>query len=90
MYTVEIYRADKRTKTGERLIFKDDYHTNTLKDLMSTFHSNLNQGERFEIHATMVDKIDMFTGEVFEERYDCPSPISKGSWGTDPWSKYEN
>lgn len=54
MFTVEIYKVDKRTKTGERLIAKNDYDTDNLSMLEHTVKHSIkpSQGERYEIHAT--------------------------------------
>lgn len=36
MLTVEIYKTDKRTKAGERQVFKKDYDTDNLSMLEHT------------------------------------------------------
>ena len=50
MYTVEIYRADKRTKAGERLVLKKDYNTDNRLTLEKVVRDHLARNERYEIH----------------------------------------
>ena len=85
MFTVEIYKRDKRVKSGERLIAKNDYDTENLSMLEHTvLHSiRASKGERYEIHATLVTKKNMMSGKEFQERYDTPyycSPSSETYW----------
>jgi hypothetical protein len=85
MYTVEIYKKDKRTKSGERLVLKKDYDTDNLSVLEHTVkHTWLtSQGFRFEIHETMVTRTNMMGGAEYKERYDTPrycSPSSEAYW----------
>jgi hypothetical protein len=85
MYTVEIYKADKRTKKGERLYHKADYETTDLSTLEHTVKHTwrASQGFRYEIHVTMVEKTNMMGGGKFWERYDTPyycSPASESYW----------
>ncbi len=84
MYTVEIYRADKRTKAGERLVLKKDYDTLNRSMLEKSVKDHLARNERFEIHQTMVTRRSaMAPFNEFEERYDTPyycSPSSETYW----------
>jgi hypothetical protein len=86
MYTVEIYKKDKRVKkTGERLVSKTDYATDNLSMLEHTVkHTYLpSQGYRYEIHETMVERENMMGGGKYWERYDTPrycSPSSEAYW----------
>jgi hypothetical protein len=85
MYTVEIYKTDKRTKAGERLVSKKDYATDNRSMLEHTVkHSTrASKGERYEIHETMVTSKNMMSGKEFQERYDTPyycSPSSESYW----------
>ena len=70
MYTVEIYKTDKRTKQGERLVSKTDYETDNKSMLEHTVKHTWrpSQGFRYEIHETMVTRTNMMGGE----RYDTP------------------
>jgi hypothetical protein len=85
MYTVEIYKTDRRTKSGERLVLKKDYDTDNLSVLEHTVRHTwrVSQGFRYEIHETMVEKTNMMGGGKFMERYDTPyycSPSSESYW----------
>jgi hypothetical protein len=85
MYTVEVYKRDKRTKTGERLVQKQDYDTDNLSMLAHTVKHTwrASQGYRTEIHETYVTRKNMMSGTEFKERYDTPyycSPSSESYW----------
>ena len=85
MYTVEIYKADKRSKKGERLVSKTDYNTDNRSMLEHTVKHTYraSQGYRYEIHETFVTRKNMISGKEFQERYDTPyycSPSSETYW----------
>ena len=85
MYTVEIYKADRRKKTGERLVSKTDYDTDNLSMLEHTVKHTYraSQGYRYEIHETYVTRRNLMGGGEFKERYDTPhycSPASESYW----------
>ena len=83
MYTVEIYRADRRQKTGERLVLKKDYDTTNRSTLEKSVRDHLGKNERYEIHETFVTRKNMMSGQEFQERYDTPyycSPSSETYW----------
>jgi hypothetical protein len=85
MYTVEIYKKDKRTKSGERLVLKKDYDTDNLSVLEHTVKHTwrASQGFRYEIHETWVTRKNLMGGAEFRERYDTPyycSPSSETYW----------
>lgn len=84
MHTVEVYKADRRTKKGERLILKKDHDYN-LKFLEHTYRTTYlaSDGYRVEFHETFVTRKNALTGKVFVERYDVPyycSPRSETYW----------
>ena len=81
MYTVEVYKTDKRTKSGERTVLKQDYDTDNLSMLEHTVKTTwLNsQGYRYEIHKTYVTRRHLLTGNEFQERYDTPHYCSASS-----------
>lgn len=83
MYTVEIYRADKRTKAGEKLVYKED-RTETDRDAVEKIAANsCKPNERYEIHETYVTRKSLMNGAEFQERYDTPyycSPSSETYW----------
>lgn len=85
MYTVEIYKTDRRTKQGERLKLKQDYDTDNLSQLEHLVKHTwrASQGFRYEIHQTYVQRTSAMDGREFEERYDTPracSPASEQFW----------
>ena len=85
MYTVEIYKKDKRCKSGEKLVSKNDYATDNLSMLEHTVKNTYRQlhGFRYEIHETYVTKHNLMGGGEFKERYDTPyycSPASESYW----------
>lgn len=85
MYTVEIYKKDKRVKVGERLVSKKDYDTDNLSMLEHTVKHTYraSQGFRYEIHETYVTRKNMMGGAEYQERYDTPrycSPSSEAYW----------
>jgi len=85
MYTVEIYKTDRRTKKGERLVSKKDYNVEDPSMLEHTLKHTYfaSQGFRFEIHKTYVTRKNLIGGQEFQERYDTPyycSPSSETYW----------
>ena len=85
MYTVEVYKADKRTKVGERLVHKSDYDTTDKNMLEHTVKHTwrAGQGYRYEIHETYVTRTNLMGGAEYQERYDTPrycSPSSEAYW----------
>jgi hypothetical protein len=84
-YTVIVYKADKRKKTGEREVLYKDYETDNLSMLEHTVKHTwrTSAGFRYEIHVTMVEKTNMMGGGKFMERFDTPyycSPASESYW----------
>jgi hypothetical protein len=85
MYTVEVFKADRRVKSGERRVLKQDYDTDNLSMLEhSVKHTwRVSQGFRYEIHETMVERVNIMGGAKYMERYDTPyycSPSSETYW----------
>jgi hypothetical protein len=85
MYTVEIYKADKRKKSGERQVLKQDYDTDNRSMLEHTVKNTWlkRDGYRYEIHETYVTRKNLMGGAEFKERYDTPyycSPSSETYW----------
>jgi len=82
-YTLEIYKADKRTKEGRRLIAKEDFASVT-KDYIDTVVAKKRKlGFIVEVFATFVITRNLMTGKEFQERYDTPyfcSPRSESYW----------
>jgi len=85
MYTVELYKADRRVKSGERLVKKVDHSTCDRLAIYSVYADQYpaGKGYRYEIHETMVTRSSAMTGKEYEERYDTPrscSPSSELYW----------
>lgn len=81
MYTVEIYKTDARTKSGERLVSKTDYDVTETSMLEHTVRHTYraSQGYRYEIHETLVTRTNLLSGQEFQERYDTPYYCSPSS-----------
>jgi hypothetical protein len=85
MYTVEIFKTDKRTKIGERFVKKVDHSTadrSVVQEIYSAKYSS-DSGYRFEIYKTYVTRKNMMSGEEYQERYDTSyfcSPSSESYW----------
>lgn len=85
MFTVEIFKVDKRTKAGERQVLKQDYDTDNKSMLEHTVKNTwlARDGYRYEIHETFVTRRNLLSGKEFVERYDTPyycSPSSESYW----------
>jgi len=84
MYTAEVYKRDRRVKTGERLVLKEDFDTSlrALRGNLSRVYPE-SKGFRVEIWETYVTRTNAHTGQEFRERYDTPrscSPASELYW----------
>lgn len=86
MYTLEVYKPDARTKKGERLVFKTDYDTSNISMLKHTVAQTWPSSKfRCVIHATYVTRVNLMSGQEFQERYDTPwgcSPASESYWSS--------
>ena len=85
MLTVEVYKRDRRSKRGERLVRKADHSTEDRASLEHLYRTTYfpSEGFRFEIHETYVTRRNAITGQSYEERYDTPlsaSPSSETYW----------
>ena len=85
MLTVEVYKQDRRVRTGERLVRKTDHTTSDRGALEHVYSTTwlARDGYRFEIHETFVLRKSAMDGTVFTERYDTPyhcSPSSEAFW----------
>lgn len=84
-YTLEIFKTDRRTKAGERLIAKRDFpemRRVTIEDIAKKLSDT---GLRVVIYETYVTKTNLLSGKEFKERYDTPyycSPSSETYWST--------
>ena len=82
-YTVEIYKADRRIKAGQRLVEKSDFEPVTRDYIDTVVSDKIAQGFIVELHETFVTKTNLMGGKEFTERYDTPyfcSPASESYW----------
>jgi hypothetical protein len=88
LFTLEIYKTDRRTKEGQRLVGKYEYDRpdraamdREIEALYPTYKKR--DGYLFNIVETMVTRKNMMSGQEFQERYDTPyycSPSSESYW----------
>jgi hypothetical protein len=82
-YTLEIYKADKRTKKGVRLVEKRDFAPVTKDYINSVVNQWIELGFIVNVFETYVTKTNLMGGKEFKERYDTPyfcSPASESYW----------
>ena len=82
-YTIEVYKADRRTKSGERLELKKDLGDIDETLAQAVVRANEEAGFRVELHETYVTRTSAVGGQEFLERYDTPyycSPSSETYW----------
>jgi hypothetical protein len=82
-YTVEIYKADRRIKAGERLVEKLDFEPVTKDYIGTVADAYTKLGFIVEVFETFVTKTNLMGGREFTERYDTPyfcSPASESYW----------
>ena len=81
-YTLEIYKADKRTKEGRRLVEVQEF-TATDAGIKTLADAIRESGFIVEVFATFVTTRNLMTGKEFQERYDTPyfcSARSESYW----------
>jgi hypothetical protein len=87
-FTIEIYKTDRRTKEGNRLVGKYDYDRKdkeTMESEISALYPTYkkSKGYHFNVVETYVTSVNHLSGEEFVERYDTPSccsPSSESYW----------
>jgi hypothetical protein len=82
-YTLELYKADKRTKEGKRLVAKQDFAPVTKDYINAVVEGKRRLGFIVEVFETFVTKQNLMGGREFQERYDTPyycSPASESYW----------
>ena len=89
LFTLEVYKTDRRTKAGTVLVSKTDYDLPTKEEmveyatrLMKTTYSGDNRYS-YRIVETYVTRRNIMSGKDYEERYDTPrccSPSSETYW----------
>lgn len=77
-YTVEVFKTDKRTKMGMRLVKKVDHESDTLENLEHLYKTTYFARDGFvvDIFETYVTVRNMMTGKEVKERYDTPRSCS--------------
>jgi hypothetical protein len=83
-FTLEIYKMDRRTKEGQRLVGKYDYDRadkaameREIAALFPTYRKR--DGYIFNVVETYREVTNMMTGKTILERYDTPFACSVGS-----------
>ena len=82
-YTLEIYKTDKRTKEGKRLVAKQDFAPSTKDYISCVAEGKRKLGLVVEVFETFVTRKNLQSGKTFQERYDTPyfcSPSSESFW----------
>jgi hypothetical protein len=82
-YTLEIYKADRRIKAGQRLVEKKDFCPVTLDYIQTVVSDKTAQGFVVKLIETFVIRTNLMGGKEFTERYDTPyycSPSSESYW----------
>ena len=82
-YTLEVYKTDRRTKEGRRLVDTIDFAPSTRDYIETVVQSKQKQGFVVEVFETYVTRKNVMTGVEFQERYDTPyycSPSSESFW----------
>ena len=82
-YTLEIYKSDKRTKEGRRLVAKQEFAPVTKDYIEIVAEQKRKLGFSVEVFETWITKKNMMSGKEFKEKYDTPyfcSPASESYW----------
>jgi hypothetical protein len=82
-YTIEVYRADRRNKAGERRVDTLDVVVNSPKAAVEAHYRTVFKGHRIAVYETYVTRTNLMGGAEYKERYDTPrfcSPSSESYW----------
>jgi len=82
-YTLEVYKQDRRTKTGYILVEVKDFEPVTEAYIDSVANEYMANGYIVKKFETYVTKTNLMGGKTFTERYDTPhycSPASESYW----------
>ena len=82
-FTLEVYKADKRKKTGSRLVTVEDINVADITVAESYGAATYGPKCTVKVFETYVTRVNCMTREEFEERYDTPyycSPSSETYW----------
>ncbi len=78
-YTLEIYKKDRRTKEGRRLIVKQEFAPVTTAYINAVADGKRNLGLDVEIFETWVTKKNLLSGKEYQEKYDTQHFCSASS-----------
>ena len=84
-YTFEVYRVDRRTKDGIRMmrVFDADLKDMATAETIARDFEEKIKGTVVKVFQTFVTKTNLQSGKEFQERYDTPyfcSPSSDAYW----------
>jgi hypothetical protein len=82
-YTLELYKVDRRTKEGRRLIAVQDFAPSTRDYIETVVEQKRKLGFIVELFETYVTRKNLMGGKEYQERYDTPrycSPSSESYW----------
>ena len=82
-YTLEIFKIDRRTKEGRRLVAKQEFAPVTKDYIEIVAEQKRKLGFEVKIFETWITKTNMMSGKEFKEKYDTPyfcSPASESYW----------
>ena len=82
-YTIEVYKADRRVKSGERRVDTLDVTVSSPKEAVLAHYQTVFKGHRVAIFETYVTRTNLMGGAEYKERYDTPrfcSPSSESYW----------
>ena len=71
-YTLEIYKTDRRTKEGRRLIAKQEFAPVTNAYIKAVADGKRNLGFDVEIFETWITKKNLLSGKEYQEKYYTP------------------
>ena len=87
LYTVTVFKTDRRTTIGERMVkqmdleLEPEIYYEAIKFVNKTFSKT--NGFRVEVRETYITRKNIMTGDTFQERFDTPyycSPSSESFW----------
>lgn len=84
-FTVEVWKSDKRTKSGTRRILVKDHENFSEPEMYNLYREVYPGAEGFtvKVFPTYVTRKSAIDGREFQERYDTPyyaSPRSETYW----------
>ena len=82
-YTLEIFKIDRRTKEGRRLVAKQEFAPVTKDYIEIVAEQKRKLGFEVKIFETWITQTNPMSGKEFKEKYDTPyfcSPASESYW----------